>query len=272
MQQFTPQGQQFIQDLSQRYGVSNDAIITLLYAVMNGNGSMAQFCHSELGGSGQWMQGGMTMVGDMFNVGLKSKVDGLCVEIAHQLMNQPGAFQPVSNQAQFQSSNNMAGVSLFVASVAAGQWWPADLGAPSSTGAQNNVRYAVFPATRRLAVEMGGQTTVYDTLDHQIGGVSQQQGGNDSMTFSSQYGVVNVLALPVIGINGYPQQSSPQQTNFYTAPPSQPELAEVQSFTPPDSGNNDVFAKIERLADLWQRGFLTEQEFTAKKTELLGQI
>jgi uncharacterized protein YidB (DUF937 family) len=50
MQQLSAQGQQFIQDLAQRYGVSTDAAITMLYAVMNGNGTMAQFSHPELGG------------------------------------------------------------------------------------------------------------------------------------------------------------------------------------------------------------------------------
>jgi hypothetical protein len=268
MQQFTPQGQQFIQDLSQRFGVSTDAVITLLYAVMNGNGSMAQFSHSELGGSGQWMQGGMTMVGDMFNYGLKSTVDGLCVAIANQLMNQPGYFQPpVSSQAQFQSAGGLAAASLFISPAAAGQWWPGDLGMPSSTGAQNNVSYAVFPASRRLAVELGGQLTVYDTLDHQIGGVSQQQGGNDSMTFSSQYGVVNVQNLPVISINGYAQQPAIQAMRPAQAPSYAPE----PSFSPP-AADSDVFAKIERLADLFQKGVLTEREFTAKKLELLSQI
>jgi hypothetical protein len=62
--------------------VSTDAVMTLLQALVNGNGTMAQFNHSELGGGGQWMRGGMTMVGDMFNYGLKSKVDGLCSELS----------------------------------------------------------------------------------------------------------------------------------------------------------------------------------------------
>ena len=41
---------------------------------------------------------------------------------------------------------------------------------PSSTGAQNKIRYAYFPATRRLAIEIKGHVTIYDTLDHQISG------------------------------------------------------------------------------------------------------
>jgi hypothetical protein len=264
MQQLSAQGQQFVQDLAQRYGVSTDAAITMLYAVMNGNGTMAQFSHPELGGSGQWMQGGMTMVGDMFNYGLKSKVDGLCVEISNQLMNQPAYFQPPVSQSQFQGGNNG---SLFVSAAAAGLWWPIDLGSPSSTGGQNNVRYAVFPGSRRLVVDIGGQITVYDTLDNQIGGVSQQQGGNDSMTFSSQYGTINVSSLPVISINGYQQQ--PAQQSFI-APAQQ--FNEAPAYSASSAQEGDVFAKIERLADLFKKGILTEQEFSNKKMELLNQL
>ncbi len=275
MQQLSAQGQQFVQDLAQRYGVSTDAAITMLYAVMNGNGTMAQFSHPELGGGGQWMQGGMTMVGDMFNYGLKSKVDGLCVEISNQLMNQPAYFQPPVSQSQFQSSNSNQGGSLFVSAAAAGHWWPGDLGSPSSTGGQNNVRYAVFPGSRRLAVDIGGQITVYDTLDNQIGGVSQQQGGNDSMTFSSQYGTINVSSLPVVSINGYAQQGQqPQQTQNFIAPQpfNNPPVYQAATQNGINQADGDVFAKIERLGDLFQKGILTEQEFTAKKMELLGQV
>lgn len=263
MQQLTEQGQQFIQGLAQRYGVSTDAVLTMLYAVMNGNGTMAQFSHHELGGSGQWMMGGMTMVGDMFNYGLKSKVDSLCVEISNQLMNQPGYFQPT--QSQFQSSGNAAAGNLFVSPEAAGQWWPGDLGSPSSAGGQNNVRYAVFPGSRRLVVDIDGQVTVYDTLDNQISGVSQQQGGNDSMTFSSQYGTITVNSLPVVSSNGY------QQSQNFMAPPELP-FDDASTYQAPVAPNGDIFTKIERLAELFQKGILTEQEFTNKKMELLSQV
>jgi len=261
MQQFTPNGQQFIQNLSQRYGISTDAAITMIYAVMNGNGTMAQFSHPELGGSGQWMQGGMTMVGDMFNYGLKSKVDGLCSEISNQLMNQPGYFQPA--QSQFQSS----GGNLFVSPAASGQWWPGELGSPSSSGGQNNVRYAVFPGSGRLAVEIDGRVTVYDTLDNQIGGVSQQQGGNDSLTFSSQYGTIAVSSLPIISGGGYAQP----QPNFI-APAPQNFTGQPLNAPGNSSQQDDIFAKIERLSDLHQKGILTDQEFNSKKQELLSQI
>ena len=48
---------------------------------------MAQFNCPELGGSGQWMSGGMAMVGDMFNHGLKNTVDNLCAELSNALVN-----------------------------------------------------------------------------------------------------------------------------------------------------------------------------------------
>ena len=50
---------------------AQDAVATLLRAVLDAAACMAQFSHPELGGMGQWSQGGMIMIGDMFNNGLK---------------------------------------------------------------------------------------------------------------------------------------------------------------------------------------------------------
>lgn len=66
MQQPTDRGPQRVDELAQRYSVGTDAVMTLLQALVNNNGNMAQFNHWELGGGGQWMRGGMTMVGNMF--------------------------------------------------------------------------------------------------------------------------------------------------------------------------------------------------------------
>src|ERR1700738_4266812 len=99
----TDQGLQKINDLAQHYGVSADAVMTLLPALLNSKGTMAQFDHRELGGAGQWMPGGMTMVGDMFNHGLKAKVDGLCSELSQLLVIQADATLPASFQSQSQS-------------------------------------------------------------------------------------------------------------------------------------------------------------------------
>jgi hypothetical protein len=66
MRQLPPEGQQPVIELAQRYGVSVDAVMTLLHALVHGKGTMAQFDHRELGGRGQWMSGGMVMVGNMW--------------------------------------------------------------------------------------------------------------------------------------------------------------------------------------------------------------
>jgi hypothetical protein len=261
--QLTDQGRQKINELAQRYGVSTDAVMTLLQAVVNGNGGMAQFSHPEFGGSGQWMRGGMTMIGDMFNSGLKAKVEGICAELSQLLAQQPFVPPPASVQSQSQG-----GTSLFVPEPpgrSAGQWWPAELGSANGTGAQNRIRYAYFSPARRLAVDLNGHVTVYDTLDHQIGGVSQQQGGGSSLTFTSQYGTVSVASLPIISVDGVAR----------SAPGPAPAPAPAAASAPQSGGTveeTDIFAKIERLADLHRKGVLSEQEFSTKKAELLARL
>ncbi len=79
------------------------------------------------------------------------------------------------------------------------QWWPDELGQPNSIGSQNDLRYAYFADSRRLAVQRGGKTTLYDTGEHRIGGVSQQQQNNDGgATFTSQIGDVRLEDLKVV--------------------------------------------------------------------------
>jgi len=155
----------------------------------------------------------------------------------------------------------MGASSLFVPDPAS-NWWPADLGAPSATGSQNNVRYAYFSNARRLAVETFGQVWIYDTRDHQIGGFSQQQGGGGSILFTSQYGTVNLSSLPVVSIDG---RTSPGQISSAPAPAPKPVLS-----TP--SSEHDVFAAIERLAELHGKGILTDDEYARKKSELLSRL
>ena len=64
-QPLTPDGEKIAGDLALRHGFSVAAVTQMMNAVLHGNGSMAQFSHSEFGGSGQWMRGGMLMLGDM---------------------------------------------------------------------------------------------------------------------------------------------------------------------------------------------------------------
>lgn len=186
MPPLTANVEQKIRKLAQEHQISVDAVITLLQALIRGNGRMAQFNHPELGGAGQWMPG-MTMVGDMFNHQLKAKVDSLCSQLASLLANESvmsAASKPAwRKQPSIHTSN----------------WWPATLGTPQSSGGQNNIRYAYFADKRRLAVQIKGRVIVVDTLDHRITGISQQQGSRNSLLFTSQHGVVDVKKLPRVG-------------------------------------------------------------------------
>jgi hypothetical protein len=277
MAELTPEGQRIVDDAAGRYGMSSDAVRTLLEALVASGGGMAQFNHPDLGGMGQWSSGGMIMIGDMFNNGLKNRISALCNELSGAVgRSDIISYRPQSSQWQSQggsSSMPLPNSSFFVGGNdgSGGNWWPEDLGMPASTGTQNSMRYACFPDRRRLALDVNGQVSVYDTGDHWITGFSQQQGGDQSLTFNSQYGVVRLDSLqevsgsgPAFGFN---------QGSFSTASPAQPEPApftQPASETPPAGG--DIFSSIERLGALRDNGLISDEEFAAKKAEFLGRL
>ncbi len=298
MQQLSPAGQQIIDGIAKRYGYSSDAVLSMLQSVINGNGSMAQFNHPEFAGSGQWMSGGMTMVSDMFNNHLKGSVNNLCSELSQLVAAQPdllrsGSFQSQSQGGQQQHNYSggydsnarndtaVSGASLFVppAPGSATNWWGTDLRWPNSTGAQNDVQYAYFAQACRLAIRVNGRVTIYDTLDHQIGGFSQQQSYGGSLSFNSQHGLIDVARLPVVSIDGLPQMAG-SANNVTLAPElsqatpaaTVPSGAGHQRETTSNTAELDIFATIDKLAELRGRNILSEAEFEAKKTELLARL
>jgi hypothetical protein len=270
MKQLSPSGQQIINNIAQRYAFSSDAVFSMLVSVINGNGSMAQFNHPEFGGSGQWMRGGIILVGDMFNNGLKNSVGNLCQELANLIANEPtliqtGSFQSqnqdnqehandANNSPQQNSSNSGNAVNLFMPGEDSQNWWiSSGLQFPNSIGKQNNIRYAYFASIRRLAIQLHGDITLYDTLDHQIGGFSQQQGNEASLTFTSQYGLVDIKTLPIVSINN----DDLQRLN------SQQIVAPITIDSPKSTvQETDIFSAIEKLAILKDKAILTENEFS----------
>lgn len=320
MQQLTDEGRRIVDGVAQRHGFSSDAVLTMLRAVSAGYGNQAQFNHYEFGGMGQWSSGGMTMIGDMFNNYLKGRVASLCQELSTLIQGQPLFAVPAQSQSQSQgsgfqnqgggwqgqsggnsqqqSSGGMgggAGTSLFVPN-RSNNWWPSDLGMAGSTGSQNNLRYAYFPNAHRLAIDQGGQVNVYNTLDHQIGGFGQQQSGDQSITFTSQYGLVRVADLPMIMDNNNnnqntsntsfstsasaPQNSpapAPQQTNTWSPAPvintPVPATPSAPAHTvQPHVSSNEIFSLLEKLADLHGKGILTDTEYETKKAEMLKRL
>ena len=181
MQRFTREGASALSNIATQYNLSFDSVIVAIIAINNGGGTMAQFNVPELGNV-QWMLGGMVMTSDIFNTSLQNTVANLCNDLAN-LLSTSQVFEAPANFSNSSQSTN---------------WWKEDLGFPTTSGSQNGVRYAYFPNTQRLAVDINGAVSIYNTLDHQIGGVQQQQGNGASVTFTSQYGTVNTLNLPII--------------------------------------------------------------------------
>jgi hypothetical protein len=277
----TPEAERAITDIAQRHGLSREAVLAMLFAIRAGGGTMAQFSIPELGGSGQWMRGGMTMVGgNMFDHALKARVDALCGELA-QLLATTTVF-PVSTSPT-SATNSPAGFTSTV-------WWPADLGVPSASGAQNDTRYAIFPNIRRLAIQISGVTKIFDTGGHHIGGVQQQQGGGyGSVGFTSQFGTFSVSSLVEVDAQPIAEAAVAAPPGPVTAPaapvttpaqesrpdPTPQSVPHPQVPTPASGASSDpavIVAAIESLAGLHQRGILSDDEFAAKKAELLGRI
>ena len=290
MARWTEQGERLVNDVANRYGASYEAVSLMLDSILRGNGTMAQFNIYELGGCGQWMRGGMTMVGDMFNYQLKSKVDGICGDLSAAIVDQN--MQVVPPPPPQKPGSGKAGQGF-------GNWsqgWPSDLGVPNTSGSQNQYRYAYFAGMRRLAISDGQSVTVYDTLDHSIGGVSQQQGGVAGVGFTSQYGHVDLRTLPLVSgvaVGTSVQASMPIQEPIQLsapAPANEPVSITATTIESPQSvanptfasavsqtgqiamSNEELFTMIERLAKLRDAGALTEDEFATKKTELLARL
>ncbi len=149
MTQLSRRGLRAVEEIARRTDFSQDAVTSMLVSIMAGRGAMAQFSHPEFGGSGQWMAGGAIMISDMFNNALKARVDGLCNELSALVRSEPDFVAVDSFQSQSHSVRGdfHRGSSVLLVTVGPDQanWWPADLGVPSSLGAQNEVRYAYFP-------------------------------------------------------------------------------------------------------------------------------
>jgi hypothetical protein len=250
-------------ELAHRHGFGEDAVVVMLVALQRGRGEQAQFSHPEFGGMGQWSRGGMLMIGDMFNDALKARVGALAQDAAARLGEQE----------------------LFVREVAPPPFalGLADLGAPSATGSQNDTHYAFYPAARRLAVTRGGATTLYDTANHQILGFGQQQGGGTDLSFTSQHGPIalstlrraehgapttgEIRASSVVGVEVDRARSGPE------AEAASPDTTATPTSCARPAGDHTVILEtLEGLAALHAKGVVTDDEFAAKKAELLARL
>jgi hypothetical protein len=139
-------------ELAARTGFSEPALRVLWEALLRGQGRQAQFDHPELGGMGQWLRGGMTMIGDMFNTALAAKVAGACALLAESAAAMAAPAAPAT------------------------RWWPAGLGTPDSSAGQDELAYALFRAAGRVAVRSPGRVALYDVSGVQVLGIGMQSG------------------------------------------------------------------------------------------------
>jgi hypothetical protein len=146
---------------------------------------MTQFSHADFGGMSQWSPG-MSMVGDMFNTQLKSKLDALCTDIAAHLDTSEASGDGMRSATDAVSYRSVR---------ASSDWWPSGLGRPGAVGAQNALRYAIFPQTCRLVLDDHGTVSTYDTGAHRIFGVAQAQSSDQTLSFTSQDGLVRLSDL-----------------------------------------------------------------------------
>ncbi|MBS0346741.1 MAG: SHOCT domain-containing protein [Proteobacteria bacterium] len=168
-----------IDEIASRHGFSGDAGRAAYSALRAGGFSQAQFSHPELGGMGQWMSGGMMMIGDMFNDGLKWRVGALLAELSQHREPEPAA----ATQGNF-------------GFVQSGNWWPEGFGSPASSGSQNDMAYAWFPNAAKLLVKLGTDVFAFDTGNLSIYGVQQQQGGGiASVVLNTSNGPMSLLGL-----------------------------------------------------------------------------
>lgn len=235
-----------VAELAARHGLPADAVAALIEAIRRGRGRQAQFDHPALGGMGQWSDGGGIMLGDMYNHALKAKVDRLCRDLARGASAIGEAEPPCRNVSS--------------------DWWPADLGTPSSVGSQNDRSYAIFPEARRLAIRTASGIDIFDTAGHHISGAAQHEGsGANDLVLTSRDGSVRLLDLERLGATDKAEATTPAAAAMVRD-------ARTTSPTGAEKGGADILDLLERLFDLQRRGVLSAEEFTAKKAELLARL
>jgi hypothetical protein len=175
---------EIVTTIAQKHDVAVDAAEAALAALRRGRGSMAQFSHPDFGGMAQWSAGGMSMVGDMFNAATKAKLDGVLQDLADAL-----------RRGDLMMDDLVSGDADETTRLGD---WPPEFGSAATTGSQNDMRYAFFPNARRLVIEDRRKRTIYDTGEHMITGVAQQQSAARTLTFRSQLGAVTIADFSLV--------------------------------------------------------------------------
>jgi hypothetical protein len=126
---------------------------------------------------------------------LRTRVEGLLDEVAAVVRGSETA-APAALQRDPGSPAAASRVDL----PAGESWWPASYGHPTAHGCQSGIRYALFPGRHCVLVQIGSRIDCYDTADHQVHGVGQQQGHSSRLVLSTATGEVPLDRLECIPI------------------------------------------------------------------------
>jgi hypothetical protein len=144
-----------IKSLAKKHGFSEETVEVLLNGLVQSGGNQVQFNIAELGGMGQW-QGGMVMIGDMFNNMLKNRVNNLCYELAELSRSLPEE----KSKSKVAKSSEEDKITF--------------------KGAQNEIGYQYFASKNRLEILNNGKVKAkYDTTGFELTGAQQQQNNSE---------------------------------------------------------------------------------------------
>ena len=117
---------------------------------------------------------------------------------------------------------------------------------------------------------------IHDTGHHEASGACQQQGSDQSVTFTGQHGIVRTADLR--RLTSEPRNSDPRQSDPEMMAALHHEQAIRQAGSAPPIGQgeasiagDDISARIERLAEPRRKNVLME-DYVAKKAELLARL
>ena len=232
------------------------------------HGSQAQFNHPDLGGMGQWSGGGMIMIGDMFNQGLKHRVDALCNELAGLVRSNPRS-TPASRKARWRGQSVRRGIGFAEPLVAAG------------TGRARVGRRAERNAIRIFPALAASRSTGRSGPRIRLGrasavGLFATAGRRSIADLHQPIRRRSLADLPLVRRRADRPRSVAlcARRRRRRTPQAAPSAAAVAA--PTDCAcprfSDDVLRTMERLAELRRKDILTEEEFSAEKAELLARL
>ncbi|MCY7351317.1 MAG: hypothetical protein LH606_11720 [Cytophagaceae bacterium] len=167
-----------LQQIAERHGFSPELAQTLLSELQRSRGRQVTFNDPALGGVGQW-RGGILLIGDMMNHGLKAKVSAFLNDLAAHAHASPVDSIRTARRAERAASAFQA--------QASGQ---REAGFSMT---QNGVSYK-YSANRNELIVNG--TDVYDTTGLRVMGISSiQQNGQGVLVLRTDQGEKQISDL-----------------------------------------------------------------------------